>query len=495
MDAASKFKSMQANARIIKHYRSKIMRSISESITAKFEDAYAEFENDPQGFLQDLQWMYQDIIRVESDVVPCFPPEYEIYSHYIRNYHKALNSSLKKLIASEPGASVFLALYEWLKEYKKNMKELGVPPELLEPPLLDGKEQELIEDYLQVIIKKLDEWSANLMKTEIAEFVARKDPPELDADGLYGLQGTSIMFQMVNQQIDLATESGQGAILSRVVAETNRIMKSMQEQWLKAMEAEYKKQSEKPEEATVGLVDYVIALANDQLKCADFTEALLARLEPLVSEKYRVPMNERLNDAIDGNLDVARKCIGVLIDVIFLDLKPATKSLFGPSWYEGIMRQVVETIRDYMGDYQSFLNNTLFELLSEDLTETFLVAYITALANCPKLKMPAATDQIRDDIEEIYSFFGTIRKSKDLEVAFEIIEQILAMLEASKELVFLSFYAFAQKHGPNINFVEGLVKARSDLDRSAASEVIDSVKRKVKEENLTDRKSSFVYST
>ncbi|KAG6880831.1 hypothetical protein C0992_002561, partial [Termitomyces sp. T32_za158] len=99
------------------------------------------------------------------------------------------------------------------------MKELNVPSDLLEPPLLDGKEQSLIEDYLQLIIKKLDEWSANLLKTELADFTKREEPPEIDNDGLYGAQGAVILFQMVNQQVDLATESGQGAILARVVSE------------------------------------------------------------------------------------------------------------------------------------------------------------------------------------------------------------------------------------------------------------------------------------
>jgi len=52
--------------------------------------------------------------------------------------------------------------------------------------------------------------------------------------------------------------------------------------------------------------------------------------------------------------------------------------------------------------------------------------------------------------------------------------------------VFLSFWSFAKVHGPNIPFVEGLMKARGDLDRSAVSEVMDSIKRKVKEEGLVD---------
>ena len=219
------------------------------------------------------------------------------------------------------------------------MKELKVAPELLDPPLLDGKEQSLIEDYVQLIIRKLDEWPANLMKTEISEFTKREEAPELDSDNIYSMQVGVILFQMVNQQVDLAADSGQGAILARVVSESNRVMRSIQDQWVKTLDSEFKKQIEKPEKVAGGLVEYCIALANDQVKSADFCEAMLGRLESLVSEKYRVTinerLNERLNDATDGYLDVAKKCTQTLIDMIFNDLKPATKSLFQSPWYDG----------------------------------------------------------------------------------------------------------------------------------------------------------------
>lgn len=491
MDAASKFRSLQANARIIKHYRSKFTKNITESIKASFEEAMKVDEHDSGAFVENLNgWMLKDLIRIEDDVVPCFPQNWDIHSLYIREYHKALNDSLKKIVASKPAPMVLLTIHAWLKEHKKNMKELGVPAEWLEPPLLDGNEQSLIEDYLQSIISKLDEWTENLMNTEKKQFIARTDPPELDAEGLYGTQGAVILFQMVNQQVDLAMESGQGAILARVVTESARVMRGTQEQWTRLIESEYKKQIEKPEEVAGGLGEYCIALANDQIKCADYAEALSARLEPLVSEKYKVVIVERLNDAIDGYLDVAKKCTQTLIDIVFNDLKPALKQLFQPAWYEGNMVQIIETIRDYMSDYQAYLNQSILELLVEDLLDTFIVSYLTALANASKLRMPAATDRIRDDVSLAFKFFSTLKPAKELEQYFEVVELVLALLEASKSLVFLSFWEFAKIHGPNVSFVEGLMKARDDLDRTAVSEVMESVKRKVKEEGLTDRKWS-----
>lgn len=487
LDVAAKFRSLQANARVIKYYRSKVQRCIIESIKVSFEDAFAQQDNNPAAFLENSLWIYQDIMRIEEDVVPCFPPDYEIYNLYIREYHRSLSNLINKIVTSAPEASVLLQLHGWIKEYKKSMKELNVPPDLLEPPLLDGNEQSLIEDYLKLIIKKLDEWTANLMKTEVEAFTKREEPPEVDSDGLYGTQGAVILFQMINQQVDLALDSGQGMILARTVEEVNRVMRSVQDQWTKVVDAEYKKQIEKPEEVSGGLVEYCIALANDQLKCADFAETLSGRIEPLVSEKYAATIHDRLNDAIDGCLDVAKKCTQCLIDIIFNDLKPATKLLFQPSWYDGIIAQIVETMRDYLSDYQTYLNSALFDLLLEDLIDTFLVAYISALANSAKLRIPAATDRIKDDITEAYKFFGTYKKTKELEPRFEVLEMVLSLLEASKSLVFLSYWSFAKVHGPNIAFVETLMKNRGDLDRSAVNEVMESVKRKVKEEGLTDR--------
>ena len=104
------------------------------------------------------------------------------------------------------------------------------------------------------------------------------------------------------------------------------------------------------------------------------------------------------------------------------------------------------------------------------------------------LKMPAATDRIKEDIRLVFNFFSAfkLKPAKDLEVDFEVIDLVLGLLEASKSMVFLSFWSSAKAHGPNIAFVEGLMKARGDLDRTAVNEVMESAKRKV-EENLTDR--------
>ena len=75
------------------------------------------------------------------------------------------------------------------------------------------------------------------------------------------------------------------------------------------------------------------------------------------------------------------------------------------------------------------------------------------------LKMPAATDRIKEDIRLVFNFFSALKPARDLEVDFEVIDLVLGLLEASKSMVFLLFWSFSKVHGPNIAFVEGLRKA------------------------------------
>ena len=488
-DAASKFKA-QASARVIKNYRHKLLDTMSEAIKRKFDDHHEANRADLLGFIEELGWMYQDIIRIKDDVEPLFPEDYEITAYLVKSYHQSLNETLRTIIDNAPEAKVLLELHVWIKEYKKSMKELEVPPAWLQPPLLDGKSQDLIEDYVKLIVTKLDEWTVNLMRDETSKFQWRTAEPEQAPDGQFGMEGVVDFFQLVNQQCDLALDSNQGAVLARVVSESAKVMRRVQQEWLKVVADECRYQVEKkPEEVPGGLVEYVIALANDQLKSADYAEALSGRLEPLVSAKYKEVISTSLNEAIDGYLDVAKQCTSALVEFVFNDLRPATKGLMTPQWYnDSLMAQIIETMRDYMADYQSHLNPSIFDILLEDLLDALIIAYLSALRRAaPKsLRMPKALNRVQSDISAAFDFFATYKQPQDLEVNFEVLDMIVGMLSASPDMIFMDYWTFAKKHGPQLGFVEALVRARDDMDRSTSNEVMETLRRKVREEGIED---------
>lgn len=318
-------------------------------------------------------------------------------------------------------------------------QEFKISSVLLEPALLDGKEQDLIEVYVTLIVRKMEEWTANLMRTEVDDFLTRRASPDLDVDGQYGMQGAIILFQMLNQQIDLALDSNQGAILMRVVEELNRVTKSIQAQWIELLATELKRFMEKPDEMALGFVEYAMALANDQIKSADFTEALNSRLEPLVSSKYKSQISDRLNDTMDGYLDVAKKCVQVLIDVIFKkDLVASFKVLLTERWYsEDPMAAIIFTMRDYVDDYREHLNMNLFELLMEDMIDTFLIQYLVAIRKCSKLRIPQAVNRMREDKAQAFDFFVQFKSQRELEGYFDVLEAVLKLISSSKMMVYL----------------------------------------------------------
>ncbi|KAL0243991.1 hypothetical protein I308_105254 [Cryptococcus tetragattii IND107] len=487
-DAASKFKSMQANARVIKNYRHKFLDVLKSTVQRSFEEYFLDNQHDFLGFIEGLGWVYKDIIRIKDDIEPLFPADYEITSFLVKAYHKSLNETLIKVVKSAPEAKVLLELHAWVKEYRVSMKELEIPAAWTQPPLLDGKSQDLIEDYVKLIVTKLDEWTDNLMREETGKFTWRTREPEQADDGLFGMEGVVDFFQLVNQQCDLALDSNQGAVLARVVTESAKVMRRVQDQWLKLLADEMKAQTEKkPEEVLPGLVEYVIALANDQLKSADYVEALSTRLERLVSDKYKDIISANLNQAIDHYIDVAKRCLSCLVQFVFHDVRAATKALITPSWYtEQLMGQIVETMKDYMGDYQAHLHPSVFEILVDNLLDAFLISYLSALrrASTNALRMPIAIQKIKSDISSAFQFFSKYKPSPGLEENFEVLHMIVNMLAASPEMVFMDYWNFAKVHGPQLQFVNALMKARDDIDRDGVKEIMETLRKKVKEEGI-----------
>lgn len=53
-------------------------------------------------------------------------------------------------------------------------------------------------------------------------------------------------------------------------------------------------------------------------------------------------------------------------------------------------------------------------------------------------------------------------------------------------MVFLPYWTFAKAHGPNLAFLDALLRARDDMDKADAVSLMESAKRKVKQEGMPD---------
>lgn len=78
IDVAARFRSLQAEARTIKHYRAKVMDAIRESCKLAIERNHEQFGDDGVGWLENLDWIYEDLTVVEEELVQHFPQDWKV---------------------------------------------------------------------------------------------------------------------------------------------------------------------------------------------------------------------------------------------------------------------------------------------------------------------------------------------------------------------------------------------------------------------------------
>ncbi|KAI9030885.1 exocyst complex component Sec6-domain-containing protein [Phycomyces nitens] len=481
-----KWRLAEGNPRTIKSYRVEFFEQIHQSIVERFEDELAPYrENgDWSGALDITDFIFNDLELVFDQVVPKFPKKYKIFPHFVLEYHRHTYELLNGMVDQDLDAGTILRLLRFVRDYYATMStRLGVTEELLEPQLLDGQEQTLVDEYLKLVRNKLAEWTSNLMSSESRDFVAREHPPETTPDGQYGMSGAVDMFQIINQQIDVAADANQGKLLYLVVYECHKVMKDSQSFWKKLLLSEMHRQLEQPEEAPEGFVEYVMALANDQIKCSDFAEAILKRITPLVEAKYKTQVEDKLSTCVDGYLQIGAAAREALLEVTFNDIKPVFDDLFTARWYEQpLVPSVIETLKDYCNDF-THLNKFLFDKLVNDMLDRFLMLYLEAMRHKnARFRMTTCLDKIQNDVRMSFNFFSTYKSVEELEERFDVIEKVHTLLESNRRMIFVDYYSLRQAY-PDVPlaFVEDILSKRDDLDKAALKDIMEGIKAKARE--------------
>lgn len=482
--------------RIRRGYPERFFNAIQNSIHNIFQECRKAYDNDPDAILDNLDWIFGDLGLAQAELGRLTPERWKVFNKYVNFYHVELYKLLDEILATEPSAIILLKILQYVKVYYKKMQDgLGISRDddggLLVPPLLDGREEKLYDDYLALIVGKLHEWKNNLSANEKTAFIQRESPPEIKDDKKLGLQGEAIMFSIISQQIDVAAESTQGRILLGTVEECGTILKERQQSWEETVEDEVFKELQDSEEMKAkdpnyvpppsGLIEYLMALANDQIRGADYAEALSNKTSSMVSKKYKTPIIAVWDSVCDGFVAVAKTCITGLIRIVFKDLEPAFKAMFAKSeWYKGKpMTQVVDTIQEYVSDGRNHLSQDIFEVFLDDLLEETILHYLASLSNPGvSLKAPKATERIKSDLEAMYLLFTSNHEDPGhVQSHFRVFEHLLATLEAPVDMLPQVFMALRSDFwDAPLELFEAMVRSRKDIDAKMAREIISAVR-------------------
>jgi exocyst complex component 3 len=471
--------------RVRRDYPARFFRAIEESIAATFDNCMEEYspKDTPVELLQNLGWIFSDLITAKENLVHCMPERWNIFDKFVQYYHSQAYHCLAKIMEYEPTASSILHILDYVKEYYQTMeKELGVGLEKLVPPLLDGKEDSLYDDYLALLVSKLREWYNNIVRTEKEPFILRQSAPETSNEGLYGMEGEADMFKLVTQQIEVAASSGQGRILAGCIEECAKILRERQKDWTRVLKTEVQKElndiTEEGEESSIppGLFGYIIALANDQMRAVDYTESISSKRAESVSKKYKARITSSLDEVVSGFIDMVKLCIQGMLDLIFNDIRVPFREIFRSSdWYKGRpMNQIIDTIAEYASDCQQYQIPVVFDVFMQDLLEDTLLAYLGALNNgIEVLKPPKATDRIKKDVELMYGLFSDPQygmEPETIQERFKIIEHLLATLQSPIDELPIRFQELRQDFwDAPLDLFEKVLRIRKGMDVKAVA--------------------------
>ncbi|KAJ2161685.1 SNARE-binding exocyst subunit S6 [Coemansia sp. RSA 552] len=469
--------------RRVKHYRKKLLGLIHEFVSGRVAEFFRQEVKDLDGITEATGFVVDELTFVSDAVAPSFPPKYYIFDTFVDEYHQAVVRNTNELAGGDLDGGSILLLLRWIREYYGAMrKSLSISKDQLKPALLEGREDQLAQEYLEIAAKKIREWVNNLMRTENESFVSRQDAPNVGDDGLYVTGSSVYLFEIINQNIDLVTEAQRAKLLCDLVAECNKIFQDVAKQWRDLIEGERTKQIDAPETAAEGLVDYTMALANEQIRSVVQAESIRDETGGRLTRSHQERFKAELSQTMDIFMNVAEAATQTLADVVFSDLRPVTSALYTADWYdEDLLQPVIETLRDYCQDFHDHLDKYLYRRLMQDLLTRFALSYIDAVAGKVKFRKGKTTEKLNLELHRASKFFKEHMEPGAVSETLNVVRILISLIDSTPAMIFLEFFS-VKKQYPDLPLalIEDILSKRDDLEKQQLKTILESLRQKSK---------------
>ncbi|EPZ32109.1 Exocyst complex component Sec6 domain-containing protein [Rozella allomycis CSF55] len=466
--------------RKVKSYKSRMMSALHTGIANRFKDKIImEQKQSVSDSFKKLEFVIDELLVIHDELILRIPDKDPSFDFFILEYHRNVHYYLNEILKTNIGPSDILNVISWVTNYYDDMNtRVAIPIELLEPKLLDGNEDSLINEYISLTKNKIEEWISNLFDNESRAFINREGPPECDAKGIFISPGITVdLFHIFRQHIESTLRSSRSKLLSDVIKECVQSLLEFLKNMQNMLKKEVQNAIDKPDDIAIGIEYYLIMMANSCMICCDNLEEILKKVEKEINDEYKVSSSQELKKVIDGFSKLSKECYRMLIDIIFATLKPVINQLFTPKWYEGqFVETILVTFEDYYSDFQNHTLEFIFGKIIVESSEKFILCYFEQMrARNSKFKISECSDILSEDYSNAIRTFSQYRPMKRIQKIFEPLEKVIALLTADKKLIYPDF--------PLI-FLEDILVRRDDMDKSTLRETMESCRKKVKEEKV-----------
>ncbi|SCU95791.1 LAME_0F13498g1_1 [Lachancea meyersii CBS 8951] len=428
-------KSGMISSRLLpREYKKFMFDTIKKSIVEMFVEVRKEYQGEKRfDVLQNLDWVFNELMVVKEHITKLCPAHWQIFTRYYEIYYAELNALVTELVNAEPETLIILDILDYDKTFQNTLKkDFGFTKDNVQSVIGEKEKETLLNDYLQLIVSKSEEWFKNLGEAETKIFIERKTPPHTDSEGLLFLDGTKTCFQMFSQQVEVAAGSGQAKILVGVVEKLCQLLGARQRTWMTIVSAEVNKCIEYnhklesaedgvlPEDESIGgLVEYLISLANDQMRAADYAVAISQKYGAMVTKVHEKAISNNIEHTLDGFAEVAKCSSTGLIKLIFDDLRKPYTQIFGKHWYTGSQaQQIADTIYEYLSDIRGQMNPFVYSTLVESVVEETILKFVECLKyeHSFKNKNNKFLECMKRDFEVFYKLFVQFMPEEEKEI-------------------------------------------------------------------------------
>lgn len=466
-----------------KRWKDKMFEVLEGTVSTRIEGTQSVTREADKMWLVRLleitrKYVLDDLIVVKNLMVQCFPPHYNTFNRFFSLYHNAVSTRVKELASEDLEANEIVSLLTWVLNTYKSVEMMG-HPELrsecdinqLESLLPQDVVDDLLSKYVQTFTSNITGWLRKALETDKKDW-QKETEPEADQDGYYQTTLPAIVFQMFEQNLQVAAQIDgdfKEQVLKLCLKQMNTFLIRYREEAV-AYKEEHLRERQLPQ----CYVQYMIAIINN---CQTFKESINS-----LKRKYSQSSEPTDSDAaIERTLnEVAKEGCQFLLDEVFLDLEHHLNELLTRKWLTGshAVDTICVTVEDYFNDFNKIKKPFNQEMTSEALRRV-VVEYIKAVMQ-KRITFKNA-DERREGaermIKEADQFKFLFRKLAAGEDTDRLCGAIAAIAEVFKltdpTLLFLEVTTLVSKY-PDIReeHIQALLAVRGDASREMRQMII-----------------------
>ncbi|NXN85628.1 EXOC3 protein, partial [Bombycilla garrulus] len=200
-----------------KKWKEKMFNILERTVSTRIEGTQADTrESDKMWLVRHLEiirkYVLDDLLVAKTLLDQCFPPHYDIFNRLLNMYHQALATRMQELAAEDLEANEIVSLLTWVLNTYTSVEMMGnseLSPEVdvnsLDALISQNVVDQLLSKYMSTLTSNIIGWLRKALETDKKDWI-KETEPEADQDGYYQTTLPAIVFQMFEQNLQVAAQ-------------------------------------------------------------------------------------------------------------------------------------------------------------------------------------------------------------------------------------------------------------------------------------------------